>query len=98
MVPWRKPIDERWPSPIPRTWPWSPGHSGQTSGVLECGDQRERRLGALVEIGSTLVESVEASAGRGVEHRAVRVVVAEEPGDHALQVFDPDGRAGDVGG
>ncbi len=66
--------------------------------VLQGGDQRERRLGALVEVGPVRGQAVIAAAGRRVPHRRAGVVVAQEPRDGLPHAGVPAAVAGHRGG
>ena len=54
---------------------------GRRAGVLQRRDQRQRRLGTLVEVDAVGLEAVEAGAALGIAHRHADVVDAEEPVD-----------------
>ena len=70
-----RPATGRGAMPRVATRPRPPGRSPRArrpvvACVLQRGDQREGRLGALVEIGAVGAEPVVAAASRGIEHRA----------------------------
>src|SRR5208283_1345743 len=57
--------------------------------MLQRGKQGQRRLGALVEVGPSRCEAIEATARARVPHDVLSVVVPEEPGLCGAETVDP---------
>lgn len=58
--------------------------------------ERERRLGTLVFVQAIRVETISATARRGIVERGVQAVFAEEPAERTRSMFSPDGVPGNA--
>lgn len=57
--------------------------------MLQCGDERECRLGSLIEIRARRLQSVVSTAGLGVPHHRSGVVAARKPLDREVDAATP---------